>query len=94
MNDDEKTEALEREASDMLSMLPDDWQVDVIFVEDQTCYVAARDARRILVAGIGSTKIEALEMLLENWRKGQSKPYAPAAGSVEELKIKLAIEKG
>lgn len=46
----------------------------------------------------GDEKVEALERLLERllekWRKGQSEPYAPAAGSVEELKLKLAVTKG
>lgn len=39
-------------------------------------------------------KAEALEKLLEKWQKGQLKQSASAAGSIEELKLKLAIEKG
>lgn len=42
----------------------------------------------------GDEKIEALEKLLENRRKGQSEPYAPNADGVEELRLKLVVEKG
>ena len=48
--------------------------------------------RNVLIAyGIGHTKAEALEKILENWRTGMSEPYAPAAGSAEELRLKLAV---
>lgn len=96
MNDDEKAEALEQEVTDMLSALPGKWRIDIVYSYSETeCFAAVRDNRkRILTASFGSTKAEALEGLLENWRKGQSEPYAPAAGSVEELRLKLAVMKG
>lgn len=89
-----KYEALKKEIDDMLSAVPGDWRVDVVLAGDRKYWAAAGDARRILVAGCGHTKAEALERLLENWRNGQSEPYAPAAGSAEELRLKMAVLKG
>jgi hypothetical protein len=47
--------------------------------------------RRMIVSGKGRTKAEALERLLSNWKSGHSEPYAPAAGSLEELRLKLSV---
>lgn len=92
-----KYEALRKEIDDMLSILPGDWQVDIVLVGGRRYWAVAGDTRkirRILVSGCGHTKAEALEKLLENWRNGRSEPYAPAAGSAEELRLKMAVMKG
>jgi hypothetical protein len=89
----EKAEALRKEIDEMLSELDGNWQVGVVTTGDRIYWAAAGNGLRILVAGCGRTKAEALEKLLENWRDGQSEPYAPAAGSAEELRLKLAVMK-
>ena len=94
MNSDEKAEALEREVSGMLSMLPGKWSVIAWSIDTEYFAAIKRYDKWILIITTGSTKAEALEKLLEKWQKGQLKPSAPAAGSIEELKLKLAIEKG
>lgn len=78
----------------MLSALDGGWQVCVASTGDRMYWASAANAARVLAAGCGRTKAEALERLLENWRDGQSEPYAPAAGSAEELRLKLAVTKG
>ena len=97
-----KYEALRKEIDDMLSVLPGDWLVEEIHLD----FDLAIDGRRwysevmsadksILIAyGTGHTKAEALEKILENWRTGMSEPYVPAAGSAEELQLKLAVQEG
>lgn len=39
-------------------------------------------------------KTEALDSLLKRWKKMQSLPYAQAAKSAGELRLKLAVGKG
>lgn len=56
--------------------------------------VVARDRNILLVSGKGRTKAEALAKILENWRNGHTEPRAPAAGSAEELQLKMAVLKG
>lgn len=94
-------EALRKEIDDMLSVLPGEWLVEEIhldfdLVNGDRWYSAVMSADRIvlLASGTGHTKAEALEKILENWRTGVSEPYAPAAGSAEELRLKLAVRKG
>ena len=94
-----KYKALRKEIDGMLSVLSGDWQVEELCLNrtDGNMWhsaVVAVDKNILLVSGKGRTKAEALEKLLENWREGQSEPYVPAAGSTEELRLKLAIEKG
>lgn len=94
-----KYEALRKEIDDMLSVLSGDWQVEELRLNRTNgnmwySAVVAVDRNILLVSGDGRTKTEALEKLLENWREGQSEPYVPAAGSAEELRLKLAVEKG
>ena len=96
-----KYEALRKEIDDMLSVLPGEWLVEEIhldfdLVNGDRWYSAVMSADRIvlLVSGTGHTKAEALEKILENWRTGMCEPYAPAAGSAEELRLKLAVQKG
>ena len=85
-----KYEALRKEIDDMLSVLPGKWLVEEIHLDDgngDMWYLAiiAADRTVLLVSGKGRTKAEALEKILENWRTGMCEPYAPAAGSAEEL---------
>ena len=94
-------EALRKEIDDMLSVLPGEWLVEEIhldfdLVNGDRWYSAVMSADRIVLIayGTGHTKAEALEKILENWRTGVSEPYAPAAGSAEELRLKLAVRKG
>lgn len=94
-------EALRKEIDDMLSVLPGEWLVEEIhldfdLVNGDRWYSAVMSADRIVLIayGTGREKAEALEKILENWRTGMSEPYAPAAGSAEELRLKLAIQKG
>ena len=95
-------EALRKEIDDMLSILPGKWLVEEVHLDfDLTIgghrwYSAVMSADRIvlLVSGTGRTKAEALEKILENWRTGMSEPYAPAACSAEELRLKLAVQEG
>ena len=94
-------EALRKEINDMLSVLPGEWLVEEIhldfdLVNGDRWYSAVMSADRIVLIayGTGHTKAEALEKILENWRIGVSEPYAPAAGSAEELRLKLAVRKG
>ena len=94
-------EALRKEIDDMLSVLPGEWLVEEIhldfdLVNGDRWYSAVMSADRIVLIayGTGHTKVEALEKILENWRTGVSEPYAPAAGSAEELRLKLAVRKG
>lgn len=94
-------EALRKEIDDMLSVLPGEWLVEEIhldfdLVNGDRWYSAVMSADRIVLIayGTGHTKTEALEKILENWRTGVSEPYAPAAGSAEELRLKLAVRKG
>ena len=94
-----KYEALRKEIDDMLSVLPGDWLVEEIRIdrEDGDMWysaVVARDKNVLLVSGKGRTKAEALETILENWRNGHAEPRAPAAGSAEELRLKMAVRKG
>lgn len=97
-----KYEALRKEIDDMLSVLPGDWVVEEIHldfdlaIDGNRWYSAVMSADRNipLVFGVGRVKAEALEKILENWRTGMSEPYAPAAGSAEELRLKLAVQKG
>lgn len=94
-----KYEALRKEIDDMLSVLPDDWVVEEIYMGPETgnvwySAVVSADRNILLVSGTGRTKAEALEKILENWRTGMSEPYAPAAGSADELRLKLAVRKG
>ena len=96
-----KYEALRKEIDDMLSVLPGEWLVEEIhldfdLVNGDRWYSAVMSADRIVLIayGTGHTKAEALAKILENWRTGVSEPYAPAAGSAEELRLKLAVRKG
>lgn len=95
-----KYEALRKEIDDMLSLLPGDWTVEEIRLdrEDDSdmwySAVVAANKNVLLVSGKGHTKAEALEKILENWRNGHAGPWAPAAGSAEELRLKLAVQKG
>jgi len=99
-----KYEALRKEIDDMLSILPGDWLVEEIRLDragpglDRDgpgwCGIIARDKNVVVAAGRGRTKAEALENILEGWRKGVLEPYAPAAGSAEELRLKMAVRKG
>ena len=47
-------------------------------------------ARTIVIEGVGASKREALENLLETWRSGQSELECPAK-SREELEVKLTL---
>lgn len=96
-----KYEALRKEIDDMLSVLPGEWLVEEIHLgfdlaNGDRWYSSVMSADRIvlLASGTGREKAEALEKILENWRTGMSEPYAPAAGSAEELRLKLAVQKG
>ena len=92
-----KYEALRKEIDGMLSAVPGDWSVETVSVDAPGGFmtaVVARDKTAIMLLGAGRTKAEALGKLLENWRKGQSEPYAPAAGSLAELRLKLAVREG
>lgn len=97
-----KYEALRKEIDDMLSVLPGEWLVEEIHldfdlaIDGHRWYSEVMSAGRniLLASGTGHTKAEALEKILENWRTGMSEPYAPAAGSAEELRLKLAVRKG
>ena len=92
-------EALRKEIDDMLSILPGEWLVEELRLDDGNgdmwySAIIAADRTVLLVSGKGRTKAEALEKILENWRTGTCEPYAPAAGSAEELRLKLAVRKG
>ena len=97
-----KYETLRKEIDDMLSVLPGDWLVEEIHldfdlaIDGNRRYASVMSAdRNVLIAyGTGRTKAEALEKILENWRTGMCEPYAPAAGSAEELRLKLAVQEG
>ena len=94
-----KYEALRKEIDDMLSVLPGDWLVEEICMGPEAgnvwySAIMFTDRNIPLVSGVGRVKAEALEKILENWRTGMSEPYAPAAGSAEELRLKLAVQKG
>ena len=97
-----KYEALRKEINDMLSVLPGDWLVEEIHLDFDLAIdgnrwysaVMSTDRNIPLVSGVGRVKAEALEKILENWRTGMSEPYAPAAGSAEELRLKLAVQEG
>ena len=97
-----KYEALRKEIDDMLSVLPGEWLVEEIYldfdlaIDGHRRYASVKSAdRNVLIAyGTGHTKAEALEKILENWRTGMCEPYAPAAGSAEELRLKLAVQEG
>lgn len=88
---------LRKEIKNMLSILGGDWVLDESIVMYPTMKVASIVSSwntAVLVSGKGLTKTEALDSLLEHWKEGQSLPYAPAAGSAEELRLKLAVAKG
>ena len=92
-------EALRKEIDDMLSVLPGDWSVEELRLDRSDgdmwySAVVAADKNVLLVSGKGRTKAEALEKILENWRNGHTEPRAPAAGSAEELRLKLAVREG
>ena len=92
-------EALRKEIDDMLSVLPGDWSVEELRLDRSDgdmwySAVVAADKNVLLVSGRGRTKAEALEKILENWRGGRAEPHAPAAGSAEELRLKLAVREG
>lgn len=94
-----KYEALRKEINDMLSVLPGEWLLEEIRLNrenDEIWYseVMSADRSTMIAYGTGHTKAEALEMVLEDWRTGVCGPYAPAAGSIEELRLKLAVQKG
>ena len=94
-----KYEALRKEIDDMLSVLPGDWLVEEIRLNRENgdrwySAVISADRNIPLTYGTGRMKAEALEMILEHWRTGMCEPYAPAAGSAEELQLKLAIQEG
>jgi len=94
-----KYEALRKEIDDMLSLLPGDWAVEELRLDRENgdmWYSAVRrtDRNILLVSGKGRTKAEALEKILENWRDGRTEPRVPAAGSAEELRLKLAVREG
>lgn len=99
-SDAPKYEALRKEIDDMLSALPGDWLVEEIRLdrEDDSdmwySAVVTADKNDMLVTGRGRTKAEALERILEKWRNGRTEPRVPAAGSAEELRLKLAVRKG
>ena len=94
-----KYEALRKEIDDMLSVLPGEWLVEEIHLDFDLAIdghrwyseVMSADRNILPVSGTGREKAEALEKILENWRTGMSEPYAPAAGSAEELRLKLAV---
>ena len=91
-----KYEALRKEIDDMLSVLPGDWLVKEICMGPEAgnvwySAIMSTDRNILLVSGVGRVKAEALKKILENWRTGMSEPYAPAAGSAEELRLKLAV---
>ena len=92
-------EALRKEIDDMLSVLPGEWLVEEIHLNRENgdmwySAVISADRNTLLAYGTGRVKAEALEMILEHWRTGMCEPYAPAAGSAEELRLKLAVQKG
>ena len=97
-----KYEAIRKEIDDMLSVLPGDWLVEEIHLDFDLAIdghrwyseVMSADRNTLLAYGTGHTKAEALEKILENWRTGMCEPYAPAAGSAEELRLKLAVQEG
>lgn len=94
-----KYEALRKEIDDMLSLLPGDWAVEELRLDRKDgdmWYSAVRrtDRNILLVSGKGRTKAEALKKVLENWQNGHTEPRVPAAGSAEELRLKLAVWKG
>lgn len=91
-----KYEALRKEIDEMLSALPGDWLVEEVSLDGPgwCSGIIARDRNVVAAASRGRTKAEALENILEGWRKGALEPYAPAAGSAEELRLKLAVVKG
>lgn len=94
-----KYEALKKEIDDMLSVLPGDWLVEEIRLDRSDgdmwySAVVAADKNVLLVSGKGRTKAEALEKILENWRNGHTEPRVPAAGSAEELRLKMAVQEG
>ena len=97
-----KYEALRKEIDDMLSVLPGKWLVEEIHLDFDLAIdghrwyseVMSADRNTLLAYGTGHTKAEALEKILENWRTGMCEPYAPAAGSAEELRLKLAVQEG
>ena len=92
-----KYEALKKEIDGMLSALGGDWILEesvVMYPAVKVAAAVAADHTGVLVSGKGSTKAEALGKLLENWRIGMSEPYAPAAGSLAELRLKLAVREG
>lgn len=99
-----KYEALRKEIDGMLSLLPGDWTVEELRLDREVGDVWYSAVARtpvgdvawpvLLVSGKGRTKAEALENILENWRNGHAEPWAPAAGSAEELRLKLAVWKG
>jgi len=85
------------ELGEMLSLLPGDWDVVEIGLarsrltgRRRYAAVGSRSRDLLLVSGRGRTKAEALEDLLENWRKGLAEGV-PAAGSAEELRLKLEV---
>jgi len=91
---------LKTEITGMIKLLSGDWKVLELglgpaFWNDERWYSAvyseSGDRNVLMVSGKGRTKAEALANVLENWRKGQSEPYAPAAGGVGELRLKLAV---
>lgn len=92
-----KYKALKKEIGEMLLVLGGNWILEesvVLYPTVKVAAIIAVDYTRVLVSGKGSTKTKALEKLLKNWQEGQSEPYVPAAGSLEELRLKLAVREG
>jgi hypothetical protein len=88
---------LRNEIENMLSILGEGWELEESIVLYPTVKVAAvvrPDNTAVLAEGCGATKAEALADLIRRWARGKSVPYAPAAGSAAELRLKLAVAEG
>lgn len=85
---------LRREVERMMKILgKDPWRLEFNKWRGKFRYwliVYSSFARRIVVEGVGASKKEALENLLEKWRAGRTKLECPAR-SREELELKLAL---
>lgn len=92
---------LRREIEDMLSLVRGKWKLrfdklpDTVLSRHKYRYVvepADNPFSDPAVAGYGGSKLSALADLLENWRRGgiNTRLECPA-GSIEELRMKLAI---